>query len=54
MSLTKEQIQVFSEKGFIVLKEFFDKGVMDKVSAWLDELEDSHSVAGLSCRGCQR
>ncbi len=31
MSLTLEQIQVFSTKGFIVLKEFFDKDAIDKV-----------------------
>jgi len=41
MSLTPEQIQVFSEKGFIVLKEFFDKGAIDELSSWLDELEAS-------------
>ena len=46
MSLTKEQIQVFSEKGFIVLKKFFDKDVMEKVSAWLDELEKCPDTNG--------
>ena len=46
MSLTKEQLQVFSEKGFIVLKKFFDQDVMEKVSTWLDELEDSHDTTG--------
>jgi hypothetical protein len=46
MSLTPEQIQVFSTKGFIVLKEFFDKDAMSKVSAWLDELEDCPGTDG--------
>jgi ectoine hydroxylase-related dioxygenase (phytanoyl-CoA dioxygenase family) len=40
MFLTEEQAKEFSDKGFIVLKGFFDKAVMDKVSAWLDELRD--------------
>ncbi len=40
MYLTEEQIMEFKEKGFIVLKGFFDKAVMDRVSAWLDELRD--------------
>ena len=40
MSLTEEQMKEFTDKGFIVLKGFFDKAVMDKVSARLDELRD--------------
>ncbi len=40
MSLPEEQIKEFADKGFIVLKGFFDKAVMDKVSARLDELRD--------------
>ena len=40
MILTEEQTKRFKDKGFIVLKSFFDKSVMDKVSAWLDELRD--------------
>lgn len=40
MILTEEQTKEFEDKGFIVLKSFFDKAVMDKVSAWLDELRD--------------
>lgn len=40
MFLTEEQTAEFKEKGFIVLKGFFDKAVMDRVSAWLDELRD--------------
>lgn len=40
MSLTEEQMKEFADKGFIVLKGFFDKAVMDKVSAHLDELRD--------------
>ena len=40
MFLTGEQTKEFKDKGFIVLKGFFDKAVMDRVSAWLDELRD--------------
>ncbi len=40
MFLSEEQMKEFEAKGFIVLKGFFDKAVMDKVSAWLGELRD--------------
>lgn len=40
MPLTVEQTQEFKDKGFFVLKGFFDKEVMEKVSVWLDELRD--------------
>jgi len=40
MSLTGDQMQEFKDKGFIVLKGFFDKAVMDKVSVLVDGLRD--------------
>lgn len=40
MPLSQEHITEFQCKGFIVLKRFFDRSAMDKVSAWLDELHD--------------
>ena len=40
MTFTDEQKKEFDDKGFIVMKSFFDKQTMDKVSAWLDELRD--------------
>ncbi|MEE9159632.1 MAG: phytanoyl-CoA dioxygenase family protein [Gammaproteobacteria bacterium] len=40
MILTEGQMQEFNDKGFIVMKGFFDKDMMKKVSAWLDELHD--------------
>ena len=40
MFLTEEQTKEFKDRGFIVLKGFFDKAVMDKVSAFADELRD--------------
>lgn len=40
MILTEEQKKTFNDKGFIVMKGFFDKDVMKEVSAWLDELHD--------------
>jgi len=46
MFLTEQQTQEFGDKGFIVLKGFFDKTVMDRVSAWLDELRDKQPEKG--------
>ncbi|MDP6388778.1 MAG: phytanoyl-CoA dioxygenase family protein [Alphaproteobacteria bacterium] len=40
MFLTQEQTEEFESTGFIVLKGFFDKAVMDKVSSYLDGLRD--------------
>ena len=44
MVLKDEQIKEFQDKGFIVLKGFFDTAVMDKVSAFLDDLRDKSSA----------
>lgn len=44
MFLSEEQTKEFNDKGFIVLKGFFDKAVMDEVSAWLDEIRDKEPV----------
>ena len=41
MILTPQQTTEFNDRGFIVLKGFFDKEVMGKVSSWLDELQHS-------------
>ncbi len=38
MELTEEQLKTFKDKGFIVVKGFFGKPVMDKVSACVDGL----------------
>ncbi|MBM2830318.1 MAG: hypothetical protein HW411_1108 [Gammaproteobacteria bacterium] len=40
MILNEEQKKEFNDKGFIVMKGFFDEEVMKKVSEWLDELHD--------------
>ena len=40
MILTEEQTKAFHDKGVIVLKGFFGKEMMDKVSTRLDELRD--------------
>ena len=40
MFLTEEQKTEFKDKGFIVLKGFFDKAAMEKISSGLDELRD--------------
>lgn len=40
MGLTDAQIKEFNDKGFVVLKGFFDKKAMERISTWLDELQD--------------
>ena len=37
-TLSQEQQKDFQERGFIVLKGFFDTEVVDRLSSWLDEL----------------
>ena len=39
MSLSEEQAKEFKNKGLIILKGFFNRAAMNKVSAWLDELQ---------------
>lgn len=46
MILTNEQITEFNDKGFIVIKDYFDEEVMRKVSEWLDELHDKVPIKG--------
>jgi len=46
MLLSNEQIQTFADKGFIVLKQFFNQDVMGPVSGWLDKLQESDEVSG--------
>ena len=43
MYLAEKQIAEFKDKGFIVLKGFFDTVAMDKVSTWLDALREKNS-----------
>lgn len=54
MFLTEEQTKEFEEKGFIVLKGFFDKAVMDKVSTCLDELRDKWPAKGREAKYYER
>jgi len=37
-TLSQEQIKDFHERGFIVLKGFFDTEMIERLSSWLDEL----------------
>jgi ectoine hydroxylase-related dioxygenase (phytanoyl-CoA dioxygenase family) len=46
MSLMTNQIQAFHEKGFIVLNKFFDQDIVEKLSEWLNELEDCPDING--------
>jgi len=38
MNLSHEQLKTFEGKGFVVVKDFFDKDVMQEVSALVDGL----------------
>jgi len=40
MILTEKQKQTFTEKGFIVLKGFFNKQEITRISDWVDDLRD--------------
>ena len=40
MFLSEKQTKEFENRGFIVLKGFFNKAAMNRISAWLDELRD--------------
>lgn len=46
MSLTQDQVNEFTGKGFIVIKGFFNPDEIEKVSAWLDELRDRQPAQG--------
>ncbi len=46
MTLTGEQKKEFNDKGFIVIKSFFDPEVIQKVSDWLDKLKGEQDVQG--------
>jgi 2-aminoethylphosphonate dioxygenase len=46
MSLSKEQKQEFNDKGFIVIKSFYNDEEMNAVFAWLDELQDKRPIEG--------
>ena len=54
MPLTEEQTKEFEEKGFIVLKGFFDKAAMDTVSACLNELRDRPPAEGREAKYYER
>ena len=44
--LNKEQVKAFKEKGFIVVKEFFTAGEIDRISTYLDDLRDREPEPG--------
>ena len=46
MQLSNEQIKEFGDKGFIVMKGFFDRATMDNISSHLDELRDKEPAEG--------
>lgn len=49
-TLSQEQIKEFHERGFIVLKGFFDTGVVDQLSGWLDELSQKAPEDGVEAK----
>jgi len=46
MSLTPEQVQEYTDKGFVVIGGFFTPDEMIVISNWLDELQDKEPAAG--------
>lgn len=46
MSLTRRQLREFENKGFVVLKGFFDAAAMGRVSALLDAMRDREPAPG--------
>ena len=42
MSLTKEQMRDYDEKGFVVLRNYYTKECIINIGLWLDELELKH------------
>ena len=44
--ISSNQIKEFRQKGFVVLKRFFTKAVMEKISAHLDKLRDEEPMEG--------
>ena len=45
-TLSEQQIKQFHERGFIVLKGFFDADAVGKLSLWLDELSQKAPSEG--------
>jgi 2-aminoethylphosphonate dioxygenase len=46
MILSEEQKKEFNDKGFIVMKSFYDAKEMNEVFSWLDELQDKTPIKG--------
>ena len=46
MSLSQDQINTYKDTGFVVEKGFFDKAVMERVSALVDGLRDKEPAEG--------
>ena len=46
MILSEEQKKEFNDKGFIVMKSFYDGKEMKIISSWLDELHDKIPMKG--------
>ena len=38
--LTKDQIQAYNEKGYLLLRNFFDKPETDRLQQWTQEVHD--------------
>lgn len=50
MALNEEQKKEFTDRGFIVIKSFFDNEKMKIISAWLDELHDKTPMKGAEAK----
>lgn len=50
MILTEEQKKEFNDKGFIIMKSFYNKEEMETISSWLDELHDKTPEEGAEAK----
>ena len=50
MPLSNKQLTDFKSKGFIVLENFFDRATMQRVSSYLDTIQNKQSEAGLDAK----
>lgn len=50
MALAADQVREFNDRGFLVLKGFFGKAAIGKISAWLDEMRRRPAHEGPEAR----
>lgn len=50
MILTKKHKETFDHRGFIVMKDFFSREVINNLSSWLDKLQDKSPEEGVEAK----